>query len=208
MIKWWWGNHGWDWTSIRLPASFLLTKRVSTDPCYWCVRSTEGECGSRHSDHSNVTPDAPSLFCHFNQCTVGRSLADVCYGSIKEPNKSFCGALCGMFDWNVFYLVPIMKSVLKRTKPQCWFWCGQRVHPDPSRLFFLDWLGLISKCLCDLDKFTDCDSEYSFLWGPHNPKRVICICPNDKLWKILLIINAWVSEFLRFGRNLLLCLNL
>lgn len=43
---------------------------------------------------------------------------DLCYDTVKRAYRSFSRAPLGLSDHNVVYLVPVYKTVLKRTKPE------------------------------------------------------------------------------------------
>lgn len=124
-------------------------------------------------------PDAPNFVMgDFNHCKMGKSLCgfyqfvtcftckmkclDLFYGSVKEAYKSLCRAPLGMSDHNVVYLVPLYKSVLKKTKPERHLvpvWSEESIKCLQDCFSCTDWDVFINVC-ADLDELTETMSAY------------------------------------------------
>ncbi len=129
-----------------------------------------------------MMPDAPNFVMgDFNHCKMGKFLSgfyqyvtcftrykkclDLCYGSVKGAYTSFCRAPLGMSDHNVVYLVPLYKSVLKKTKPECRLvpvWSEESINSLQDCFSSTNWDVFINACV-DLDELTETVSACYFL---------------------------------------------
>lgn len=127
---------------------------------------------------------------------------DHSYGSVKGAYKSLCRAPLGSSDHNVVHLIPLYKSVLKKTKPErrsVPVWSAESINCIQDCFSCTDWDVFTDAC-ADLDELTETVSAYiMFCEDLVIPRKEIAIYQNNKPWVTKSVKNTIIQRNICFN---------